>query len=417
MNAIILAGGQGARLWPLSTPALPKQFIKLQHWSCYQGTLLRARELASAIFVVAPEIYRDYAQVQAVEVGVEIQFLPEPASRGTAPAIMWGCAILAALQKPTEPVIIFPADHYFADVEVFVKTVRGLPPVPPSIIVALSIHADDTLDCTQFGNMRIEKSGPLHEVKEFIEKPNSQVVQHWHATSEDWTHRLNTGIFLSTPQTILSWTWNLCSAVGMATYDRETYTSLPVLSFDREILMKISCSYASRECLRTADIGDCGWSDLGTWDALKKVMPDEVEKYLLISGHQQTENSEGAPLVTLQDKRPWGWFQVLHEEPGKKIKLLCLNPGEETSLQSHTYRVEQWKCLSGSGRAEIHTKAPSVLTHILFARSYDLFVERGAKHRLFNTSDVPLHILEIQTGDYLGEDDIVRYEDKYGRIV
>ena len=535
MNAIILAGGTGSRLWPLSTPKLPKQFLKIQTLSFYQQALVRAHAVAETIVVVTTPEYGNIAYDQASEINVPIHITDEPCARGTAPAIFLGCIELEKCDqenlsvrgsKPRN-VVIMPSDHLIRNSELFCQKIEKIGTMDMGkTLVALSVLPSDGMDYSQYGNMRSFKestSSSLVSVISFHEKPEPGELAK--ILSENWyDHRINAGIFISTPQSIISFFQNSLDWKNRSISSNDGYRALPMLSFDREVV-----SHYDR--LYTVDISDCGWSDIGSWDVLKKELRLEVENYfdkwklrietldreyeyyrkiqepdaelrLSVSENEsenkrelhfnyysmvqepygdlqfplergrkmtiqpeskkesqemkkrvwgrspydcerdgelyladmssiktmQPEPKEELEQIYKREERPWGWFKVLHEESRKKIKLLCVNPGEQTSLQSHEHRDETWVCLSGFGDAQV------VISHVPEDMEKDYFwrfhleaeksllcddkiqVRKNQKHRLINTGDEPLHVLEIQTGDYLGEDDIVRYEDKYGRI-
>lgn len=498
VHAVILAGGSGSRLWPLSRLHLPKQFLVLDgEASLLQTTINRLSPTIDAknVLIVTQEAH---AKGEAYHALLPYQALYEPIGRNTAPAIALAAAYLMA--EGDDPVmVVLPADHIIKDEERFrahldiaIRAAQsgklvtfGIQPtrpdtgfgyiktrVPSTECRVLSTKAassstqhpaPSTQHCASQNSVLGTQNGVL-EVERFTEKPD-------HATAEGFLREggyyWNSGMFVWRASVILAEIQRFLPAVHQVvqtilaesragiTFQQAVekhFPAMPSISIDYGVLEK-----SDRVSLIPCDIG---WNDVGSWQAVHEISPKDengnalqgnviavdcknslvrAEKRLvatigiedlcvietadavLISKNDQTQrvrevvdelHRRGANEHICHTKvnRPWGSYTVLEEDPeGFKLKRIEVAPGARLSLQSHARRSEHWVVVSGTATV---TNGDQVIT---VNKNQSTYIPIGAKHRLENLGSEPLHIVEIQVGDYLGEDDIQRYEDNYGR--
>ena len=464
VNAVILAGGSGSRLWPLSRQHLPKQFLVLDgEASLLQTTIDRLVPVidAASVLIVTQEAH---AKGEAYHALLPYQALYEPIGRNTAPAIALAAAYLMA--DGEDPVmVVLPADHIIKDEVRFREQLRiAIQEAKQDKLVTFGIQP--TRPDTGFGYIKASpaENGAAHRVERFTEKPD-------HATAETFLkeggYYWNSGMFVWRSSVILAEIQRFLPAVHqiVQTIVAESRTgssfqqaverhfaAMPSISIDYGVLER-----SDRVALIPCDIG---WNDVGSWQAVHEISPKDkqgnalqgnvialdcrnslirAEKRLvaaigvedlcvietadavLISKSDQTQrvrevvdalHDKGATEHIYHTKvnRPWGNYAVLEEDPeGFKIKRIEVAPGARLSLQSHTKRSEHWVVVSGTATV---TNGDEVIT---VHKNQSTYIPIGAKHRLENLGPEPLHIVEIQVGSYLGEDDIQRFEDNYGR--
>lgn len=469
VHAVILAGGSGSRLWPLSRQHLPKQFLVLDgDGSLLQTTINRLAPTIGAgnVLVVTQEAH---AKGEAYHALLAYRTLFEPIGRNTAPAIALAAAYL--MQEGADPVmVVLPSDHVIKDeagfralLDIAIEEAQG------GKLVTFGIQP--TRPDTGFGYIKT-KGNPapkdsrhgVHEVERFTEKPD-------HATAErflqEGNYFWNSGMFVWRASVILAEMQRYLPAVyeivqtivaesrSGATFQQAVekhFSTMPSISIDYGVLEK-----SDRVSLIPCDIG---WNDVGSWQAVHEISPKDengnalqgnviavdcrnslirAEKRLvavigledvcvvetadavLISKSDQTQDVRKV-VDALQQRgstehichtkvnRPWGSYTVLEEDPeGFKLKRIEVAPGARLSLQSHKQRSEHWVVVSGTATV---TNGNDVIT---VYKNQSTYIPIGTKHRLENLGTEPLHIVEIQVGEYLGEDDIQRYEDNYGR--
>jgi mannose-1-phosphate guanylyltransferase / mannose-6-phosphate isomerase len=463
---LILSGGSGKRLWPLSRQANPKQFLNLagEH-SLFQETALRlAGGLYSKPLVIANDSHRFLVAEQLREVDLQPwSIVLEPIGRSSAPAAIVG-ALLAAREDIDRLMILLPSDHVILDAAAFNKAVAsGIPAAQQGAIVTFGIKPDRPH--TGYGYVEVMAGeGPALPVSRFVEKPDEARAKEYVASGRFFW---NGGIFLFTARTLIEAAERLCPATLAACVDSIAHAGadLDFLRLSEKHFAKadnISIDYAIIEKftnIRCVPL-DAGWSDLGSWteiwetadkDAdgnakrgdvrflkshnsyahsdgagaisvlgLDNVMVVATRDAILVTSKAEAQSvkdvvasfeAEGRPEVVFHNRvhRPWGWYERLALGGRYQVKCIMVKPGAILSLQSHYHRSEHWVVVSGT--IEV-TKDDEI---IMLAENQSTFVPLGSKHRMRNPGKIPAFLIEVQSGSYLGEDDIVRYEDAYGR--
>ncbi len=478
VTPVILCGGSGTRLWPLSRTGFPKQFLCLTgQESLFQQAALRLAMLGSEDikvsnpYIVSGEDHRFLASEQLREVGVELgQALLEPVGRNTAPALT--LAAMAAMDSGHDPVLVVtPADQTIADSNVFKASMQAaVEEALRDSIVILGI----TPDRPETGYGYIQTTAPLQgaterifAVQRFVEKPDAQTAQaylneggyYWNAgmfvlKASVWLKALETFRSDILQATQVAWAKRSKDALFVRPGKAE-FVAIPSESVDYAVMEHCP---ASSFPIKMVPL-DAGWNDLGAWDAVWNVLPKDDDgnahqgdvlctdsrntlvhatsrlvslvgvKDLIVvetpdavmvadrsrsqdvkhivTQLQQTQREEH----TLHRKvhRPWGWYDSIDEGGRFKVKRIQVKPKASLSLQKHHHRAEHWIVVTGT--AEI-TNGDKVLT---LTENQSTYMPLGEVHRLSNPGTIPLEIIEVQSGSYLGEDDIVRFEDTYGR--
>lgn len=463
--AVVLAGGSGSRLWPLSRQQLPKQFLRLDGaHSLLQGTIERLSPLIKPadVLIVTGE---EHAKGEAYHALSPYQTLLEPVGRNTAPAIALAAAFLQ--QQGGDPImVVLPADHIIKDVQAFQSSLRhAIEAAHNGMLVTFGIQP--TRPDTGFGYIKAtpaDNSQSVFAVERFTEKPDLATAKQF---LHDGGYYWNSGMFVWKASAILREIQQHLPEVHAVLQDmldschsgeafeqvvRKQFHRMPAISVDVGVLEKC------------ANVGlvpcEIGWSDVGSWDAVYEIagkdennnalqgnvlaldcknslirgdkrlvaaigMEDicvvETPDAILITKRGQSQRvrevvealkqrgaKEQLTHVTVQ--RPWGSFTVLeNESSGFKIKRITVIPGGKLSLQSHQHRSEHWVVVSGTATV-VHGE--DTLT---IAKNESTYIPIGVKHRLENRGVIPLQIIEVQVGEYLEEDDIQRFDDQYGR--
>ncbi|QDE41542.1 mannose-1-phosphate guanylyltransferase/mannose-6-phosphate isomerase [Luteibacter pinisoli] len=465
---LILSGGSGTRLWPISRRNLPKQFLSLSgNRTLFQQTATRVMALddVAAPIVVAAADHRFLAAEQLQELGINgASILLEPVARNTAPAIAVGA--FQALKRDADAlVLVLPADHLIGDEVSFSDAVaQARPAAIAGSLVTFGIRPDrpetgfgyirrgDALDATTF------------RVAEFVEKPAQDVAQRYLDSGEyDW----NSGMFLFRADRYLDELAEHAPAMleaARAAFEK-AHVDLDFIRLDAEAFAAAtndSIDYAVMEKTAHAAVVpvSCGWSDIGSWDALwmaadKDAQGNRLEgdvialdtRGSLIRSHDRhlvaTIGLDDVVIVTTPDatlvarrdrsqdvkkivdqlkaagrtehdlhrvvRRPWGSYDSLESGDRFQVKRIVVKPGAALSLQMHHHRAEHWIVVKGVAEVTCDDKV------FLLAENQSTYLPLGSRHRLRNPGKVPVELIEVQSGSYLGEDDIVRFDDVYGR--
>jgi mannose-1-phosphate guanylyltransferase/mannose-6-phosphate isomerase len=465
---VILSGGSGTRLWPISRRNLPKQFLSLAGSdTLFQQTVRRAQKLpdAAPAVVVASDDHRFLAAEQLQELGVAgASILLEPVARNTAPAIAVG-ALQAVARDPNALILVLPADHLIGDEQSFADAVaKARPLADQGWLVTFGIRPDRAE--TGFGYIHRGKAldNSTFEVDQFVEKPKLDVAERYVSSGEyDW----NSGMFLfqatryldelrhHAPAMLAAATASFEKAnadLDFIRLDEAAFAAAPSDSIDYAVMEKTS---------RAAVVPvSCGWSDIGSWDALWMAAEKDADgnhlegdvialdtKGTLVRSHERhlvaTIGLEDIVVVTTPDatlvarrdasqdvkkivdhlktagrsehdlhrvvRRPWGSYDSLEQGERFQVKRIVVKPGAALSLQMHHHRAEHWIVVKGVAEVTCDDKV------FLLAENQSTYLPLGSRHRLRNPGKVPVELIEVQSGSYLGEDDIVRFDDVYGR--
>lgn len=474
IHPVILSGGAGTRLWPLSRGMYPKQFLALlgEH-SMLQSTALRVNDptLFAPPIVIANADHRFLVAEQLRAIGIEAATIAlEPEGRNSAPA----AAVAAVLVNEMDNdglVLLLAADHTMKDPAAFVDAIRhAVPAAEAGALVTFGIRPDRPE--TGYGYIRIgaerEATPGVRVVDQFVEKPDAATAT---AYLEDGGYVWNSGNFLARADALASeiarHTPKVAAAAEKAVADAKQ--DLDFLRLDAEAFAhapSISIDYAVMEKTDRAAVIPCdpGWSDVGSFTALRDMMPQDDAGNALsgdvvaLDTQDSLVLSHGPLIATLgikglavvatddvvlvaeadraqdvknvvehlksQDRpeaashpevhRPWGSYRTLDRGPGFQIKHIRVKPAGRLSLQSHTHRAEHWVVIEGTARV---THGPDLehLETVDLETNRSIDIPLGWVHRLENPTDTPVAIVEVQSGSYLEEDDIIRYDDVYGR--
>jgi mannose-1-phosphate guanylyltransferase/mannose-6-phosphate isomerase len=468
VQPVIMAGGSGTRLWPLSRSGYPKQFLVLSgHTSLFQQAVARLQGLSDdalavqAPMVVGNEEHRFLVLDQLRELQAEPSaVLLEPMGRNTAPAVT--LAALQALQNGGDPVLVVTsADQTVADAAAFTRALRGaVGMAAQGAIVVLGITPDRPE--TGYGYIRADGE----RVAQFVEKPDLTTAQKY---VDSGAYYWNAGMFVLKAS---AWMAALdrfrpdiasaCRAAWSARSSDAKFVRPGKAEF--ALVPSDSVDYAVMEkCPGVLDIRmqplAAGWNDLGAWEAVWQVAPKdaagnastgdaiisdsrntlvhatsrlvsvvgledvvvvETPDAILVASREKSQDvknivnqlgreQRGEHALHRKVHRPWGWYDSVDSGPRHQVKRIMVKPGASLSLQMHHHRAEHWIVVSGT--AEV-TNGDKV---IMLSENQSTFIPLGQTHRLANPGKVPLEIIEVQSGSYLGEDDIVRFEDTYGR--
>lgn len=462
---VILCGGSGTRLWPLSRTYTPKQFLPLtSNNSMVQETILRLPQgMANATFICNEE-HRFMLAEQLRQIGQDnATILLEPEGRNTAPAVALA-ALQAYQENPDAVLLILAADHVIEDKSAFHQ----------AIVHAASAAADNKLATfgivpdraeTGYGYIQFEKSSDDYSaVKQFVEKPNQEVAEQYVASGE---YLWNSGMFMFKAETFLDELEQHCPEILSVCQQAMSNVQhdLDFLRPDKEAFLSCiseSIDYAVMEKTAQAVVVplDAGWNDVGSYSALADVLPASDDNNNVCFGDVVTDETRNcylnsssrliaalgvenlvivdtpdAVLVADKDKaqnvkniveqlkqanrsevsfqrevyRPWGKYDSVDNGERFQVKRITVKPGAKLSVQMHHHRAEHWIIVSGTAKVTIDEKT------VLLTENESTYIPIGAVHALENPGKLPLEMIEVQSGSYLGEDDIVRFEDRYGR--
>ena len=471
ITPVILCGGSGTRMWPLSRSGYPKQFLALYG----ESTLLQqtASRLDGMVGVAAPLVITNDEQrflvaEQLRQIGVKgAQVVLEPVGRNTGPAIA-AAAMIAIKDDPDAVLLVLPADHVIENTELFQRVIeRAVPHAAAGKLVTFGI--EPTEPHTGYGYIRRDAAQPggdgSYQVAEFVEKPDVARAQEFLLSGD---YYWNSGMFLFRADAYLrelelfapDVLEHVKDAVGLAQHDldflrlnRDAFSATRSDSIDYMVMEQTQHAVV----LATAGLG---WSDVGTWSALAAISPldghgntfigdvvsDGTSNSFVRSEHRMVAvlgvnnlvvvETADAVLVASKDSaqdvkkivdllnaqgrveseshrkvfRPWGSYEGVDSGERFQVKRIVVNPGASLSLQMHYHRAEHWIVVRGTARV-VNGDAT-----ILLSENQSTYIPLGTLHRLENPGKVPLEMIEVQSGSYLGEDDIVRLEDSYGRI-
>lgn len=465
---VIMAGGTGSRLWPLSRELYPKQFLKLKgELSMLQQTIARLSGIKhQAPLLICNEEHRFIAAEQLRVGGFDHSgIILEPVGRNTAPAIaLAAIQALKTASKDEEPILlVLAADHLIEDENLFHKAVeQALPFAQDDQLVTFGITP--TSPETGYGYIKCrERHGDAFSVQEFVEKPSLDIAKAYLASGN---YYWNSGMFLFKASRYLEELkahrpdiFSACEKAMSATKPDMDFIRVSKEVFER--CPDDSIDYAVMEKTRSAKMipMDAGWSDVGSWSALWEVS-EKDENQNVTSGDVINVNStnsyihaesklvstvgidnlvvietKDAVLVANKDKvqhvkdvvkllketgrtehkihrevfRPWGKYDSIDCGVRDQVKRITVKPGEKLSIQMHHHRAEHWIVVCGTAKVTIGEKT------FLLSENESTYIPIGTIHALENPGKIPLEMIEVQTGGYLGEDDIVRFEDRYGR--
>jgi mannose-1-phosphate guanylyltransferase / mannose-6-phosphate isomerase len=471
---VILSGGSGTRLWPLSREQYPKQLLPLVgDESLLQATVRRMDGLPAVAepLLVCNEEHRFVVAEQVRQLGRQGSILLEPIGRNTAPALT--LAALWALRSGDPVLVVMPADHVILDGKAFRDAVQRAAALAE---LGMAVTFGITPDCAETGYGYIQRGAALtatagaFALARFVEKPNKETAQGY---LESGDYLWNSGIFVMKASA-----WR--SAIGVCRPDilsaceaalaemktdgdfvrvgKDVFAACPADSIDYAVMERITAGVAGLPAAAVIPL-TAGWSDVGAWDSLWKVVPKDADGNafrgdVMLHGTTDTLAFSESRLVACvgvhdlivvetpdavlvahkahtQDvkkiaerlkretrseahshrkvHRPWGWYDGVDAGERFQVKRIVVKPGATLSLQMHHHRAEHWIVVRGTARV---TRGEETM---LVSENESTFIPLGVKHRLENPGKVPLEMIEVQSGSYLGEDDIVRFEDNYGR--
>lgn len=470
MIPVILSGGSGTRLWPMSRAARPKQFISLMGTnSLFQSTLQRLQGLdgpqAVEPLVICNEAHRFIVAEQCRELGLTPRgILLEPVGRNTAPAVAIAC-LHALTRDPEALLLVLPADHHIESIARFHEALRaGMDAARQGKLVTFGIVPDRAE--TGYGYLQVAGkpvTGQACAIERFVEKPDLATAQRY---VEQGDHLWNSGMFLFRASIMLEELQHFApdvvsaarAALDAAQPDLdfcrlgiESFASSPDISIDYAVMEKTSKAVVVPL--------DAGWSDVGAWDAvgrhldhddegnalrgdvvtldtqdsvivsenrlvcvlgLKDVIVIDTPDALLVSSKQSVQHvkdlvaklkAQGRGQLDFHHivHRPWGSYQPIDHGERYQVKRITVAPGERLSVQMHHHRAEHWIVVSGTAKVTLGDQ------DVLLTENQSTYIPIGVVHALENPGRIPLELIEVQSGSYLGEDDIVRFDDRYGR--
>ncbi|MEM6711928.1 MAG: mannose-1-phosphate guanylyltransferase/mannose-6-phosphate isomerase [Pseudomonadota bacterium] len=463
---ILLAGGTGTRLWPVSRADLPKQFLPLhKDRSTFEATLMRVsdREVFGKPIIITNDAYRFHVEVQAKGVGMNVDILLEPCARDSAPAIAAAGAFARSRDGDDVTLLILSADHVVLDDDLFVEAVvKASAASDDGRLVVFGIKPNAPK--SEFGYIVPGEPGAdLTTVRSFVEKPDAPAAAELISNGALW----NAGYFMMRGDVLASELLLNAPDIAQAT-DQAVANSKEDLSFHRldpeafSASPKISFDYAVMEKTTKATVvaASFRWSDTGSWEALWEISSKDKDgnafqgpvnavdaknclvlsedavtglvgvddlivtvtsDAVLVAHRSRAQDVKGLVEQLKTDsvpqaiehrlvRRPWGSYDAVDEGERFKVKRLTVHPGAALSLQRHVHRAEHWVVVRGVAEVTIGDEVQRL------GENQSTYIPQGAVHRLANPGHIPLELIEVQSGAYLGEDDIERLEDVFGRV-
>ena len=480
---VILCGGSGTRLWPLSRESYPKQFLKLAgEYSLFQQTLLRLKSLNQTNFtiqtpiIVTNETHRFLVLDQLHQIDHSATIILEPVAKNTAPSLT-----LAALQASelydNAVLVVLPADHAISDAPDFCATVASaISSVSADDIDIATLGVTPSYAETGYGYIECQIDSPessYHKITRFVEKPNLELSQQYIAQPNFYW---NSGVFIVKSQfwltAIEKFDNDIYAGVSSAWEikkldtpfirpNAELFAAIASNSIDYAVIEPCTTSIENRYQLGMFEL-TTAWSDLGTWQAVSDYQKTDnastddnvwlgdviglntsncyvhaeqrlvsllgvndlivvdTDDALLIAHKSHSQDVKEIVNKLNDDKRieanthrrvyrPWGWYQSIDECERFKVKRICVKPKASLSLQKHHHRAEHWVVVKGTAEVLCDDQT------MLLSENQSTYIPLGAVHRLSNPGNIPLEMIEVQSGSYLEEDDIIRLEDNYGR--
>ncbi len=467
---VIMAGGKGTRLWPLSRAAAAKQFIRfIGDKTLFQGTLLRVgdTDLYEPAIVITNEEFRFLVAEQARELDAKLSgILLEPEARNTAAAVAAAAVAVADLYGEDAIIQILPSDHDIVVDDTYVNCVRAAAKAA-KVGKIVTFGITPTEPATGYGYIELGKEigDGAFAVKRFVEKPKAEIAE---KMLEAGNFYWNSGMFVFTAKQIVAELEKFAPDVLAAAkasvraaakdldftrLDKEAFVQSPSISIDYAVMEKTPNTVVVPAAIT--------WSDLGSWDAVWKIgAPDkdgnvvhgnatvvDTRNSLVMSrdSHIAVQGMDGVAVIASEDAvyvgrldesqkvgdlvkllasrketanltenhptsfRPWGGYTSVLNGERFQVKRLFVHPGKKLSLQKHHHRAEHWVCVRGAAEVTIDDKVT------ILHENQSIYIPQGSVHRLANPGKIQLEMIEIQTGSYLGEDDIIRLVDEFGR--
>ena len=475
ISPIILCGGSGSRLWPLSRKRHPKQFLQLLgDKSLFQESIERAISLKdqniniNEIIIITNEDHRFLAlhQIEKYKKKIAFRIILEPKLKNTAPALTLS-ALASYSKNPESILLVMPSDHHFGNKKNFKKVLQSsIKASSKENIIILGIKPNS--NSSNFGYIKYEGKGLVKNVNKFVEKPSEKIAE---KMIQDGKCAWNAGFFILNSSTWIE-SIKKCNKkifnYVKKSWDKHTvdewflrpnayyFSKSPSDSIDYSVIEKKELINAQIKLI----LLDSKWSDLGSFESLGEtklrkinnnylhgdILTIDSNKNIVISTKKNisligVENSiiietADSVLVAARDKinlikemvkkvekkqpslllehtkvnRPWGWFEILDEGANYKVKRIVVKPNSKLSYQAHKYRSEHWVVLKGKASI-LRDKEEIVLLN-----NESTFIKKGMRHQLKNNQKIDLEIIEVQTGNKISEEDIIRYDDEYGRI-